>query len=60
MQPKHMPPSRHTCSAWQPAPPTIQIPAALRSATDCQGAETTCNEIKAWLDATKADTGGSC
>jgi hypothetical protein len=49
MQPKDMPPTRHTCTSWEAMPSTIVIPTGTRSCTD---EPATCQAIEAWLRAT--------
>lgn len=61
MQPHEMPPTRHTCSHWEPAPATLEIPAHVRSAKDCSGAaKPVCDEIRAFLVGSRAPVGEGC
>jgi hypothetical protein len=52
MQPHQMPPTRHSCSRWEPVPETIEIPA------ECRG--TSCDEIRAWLADSKVSPVEAC
>src|SRR5688572_26871858 len=49
MQPADMPPTRHACTAWEPLPASIDVPAGMKS---CGDSTATCDAIWAWLRST--------
>jgi hypothetical protein len=53
MTPEQMPPTQHTCTAWEPLPATIRVPS---SAASCDDAKAECTAIEQHLRATDRST----